>query len=120
MFLAPGEYEFSLDFETIGSWDSEGGCEDKLTVNLFTGSSCYRSVLADLQGPKAYTETLEFVTSGLVSIMIGSQVTDLPNETWNFVSAEISATPLPGAVFLLGSGLLGLVGVRRLSSSSKL
>lgn len=28
-------------------------------------------------------------------------------------SVEVSATPIPGAVWLLGSGLVGLVGIRR-------
>ncbi|RJX28645.1 MAG: PEP-CTERM sorting domain-containing protein [Desulfurivibrio sp.] len=36
-----------------------------------------------------------------------------PGAAWYTVELNTSAVPLPGAVWLLGSGLLGLVGLRR-------
>ncbi|WP_022662549.1 hypothetical protein [Paucidesulfovibrio longus] len=35
------------------------------------------------------------------------------NSDYGFHSMETTATPIPGAVWLLGSGLLGLIGLRR-------
>jgi hypothetical protein len=35
----------------------------------------------------------------------------------NFIGTEIKAVPVPAAVWLLGSGLLGLFGIRRKSIS---
>lgn len=35
------------------------------------------------------------------------------NSDYGFHSLETTATPIPGAVWLLGSGLLGLIGLRR-------
>jgi len=52
-----------------------------------------------------------------IGFMIGANVTG--DEDWNpydwsqTFQVEVAAVPLPGAVWLLGAGLVGLVGVRR-------
>jgi hypothetical protein len=44
---------------------------------------------------------------------IGTIALNLANDTLTFTGNQVSAVPLPAAVWLLGSGLLGLAGVGR-------
>jgi hypothetical protein len=87
-------------------------------------------VLMMLAGPAAnafaaYTSTNENNTIDWYNVIDGDIAT--AGDDWSFVlepgtdrysvldldRAEISAVPLPGALWLLGSGMLGLVGLRR-------
>lgn len=110
--LDPGDYLFTLDFETKGTWDGEGALEDKLSINIITDTGWFMTVLANLSGAKSYTESLTFSTNGMAMIGINADSSGA-DEKWNFVSASISPTPLPAAAILFGSGLVALVGIRK-------
>ncbi|CCH50118.1 hypothetical protein [Pseudodesulfovibrio piezophilus] len=113
--LAPGTYEFSITYTTLGTWDSESDPEDSMILSAFSDgySKYFAEAASDMSFSNTYTKTLIFtLTSVLNGIFVQSDVTGI-DEKWEFVSASINATPVPGAFWLLGSGLLGLIGLRR-------
>jgi hypothetical protein len=74
------------------------------------------SVTLDLT--KAVTQGLSFFdastysdTTGIVFTEVGSIRTNLDGTST--INAPVTATPIPPAFFLMGSGLLGMVGLRR-------
>ncbi len=58
-----------------------------------------------------YDDVVSLINSG--DIRIGMHVQSLPDAPNYSSMSVVNKTPLPGAVWLLGSGLLGLVGLRR-------
>lgn len=122
-------YEFQRYFSTdaLGSislgdaMDASYGLYDPDSVNLYI-----YSMLSDLSNqPSEFTlATLVFssldVTTALDSISPGFSLTinELGDASGNPIpftvsGTQISAIPVPAAAWLLGSGLIGLVGIRR-------
>jgi hypothetical protein len=53
-------------------------------------------------------------TSGSVQLAFtGSPTQSIDDESWGLDNVKVTAVPLPPSVLLLGTGLLGLVGLRR-------
>ena len=61
---------------------------------------------------------IEYLSFGGVRTVTGtgpqwSRTSDFPTENQGFIYADFTVVPIPGAVWLLGSGLLGVIGFRR-------
>ncbi|MBU1228496.1 MAG: VPLPA-CTERM sorting domain-containing protein [Proteobacteria bacterium] len=132
---------FNFDFNVVGSWDGmsdpntrlvdgPGGKAtwDWLTINVYKDGGLLSSFVYDdldnggntfdprKAGPNVHYESL-LALSGVYAFEAIGHMTmggdNLEAETWILNSANVTPTPLPAAVWLLGSGLLGLVGVKR-------
>ncbi len=136
---AGNTYDVSMNVLLKGTWDgisspytiitptpeNPKATLDKLIVKVLQGDTVIASNTFDdltvqskyaVDG-KAFTlDTLVPITSsGVYTIQILSAATD-KSETWGLIGASaptVAPTPVPAAVWMLGSGLLGLVGYKR-------
>ncbi|NVN90568.1 MAG: VPLPA-CTERM sorting domain-containing protein [Desulfuromonadales bacterium] len=58
-------------------------------------------------------QSLYYWSDASISGSVGQQISGLTIATNANGSTTVTATPIPAAIYLMGSGLLGLVGVRR-------
>jgi hypothetical protein len=84
-------------------------------TGIWSGSG---SVACDDPTQGLWTLTDPFGTLGVDSISLTALnnyggYSDYRNSDFGFYALETTPTPIPGAVWLLGSGLVGLVGLRR-------
>lgn len=133
---------FSFDFNVVGSWDGksdprtrltdvagEGKATwDWLTINVYKDGALYSTYTYDdidnngnsfdprLAGANIHYESLLALSGTYVFEAIGHMTMDngLEAETWVLNGANVTVTPIPAAVWLLGSGLLGITGFRRI------
>lgn len=72
-----------------------------------------------LYGENPFTFDGQFVAGNVYELMFSSHSyeSDYYNETWQF-DLTTSAVPVPAAVWLFGSGLLGLVGIAKRRKNS--
>lgn len=126
LYGAEGTSKFSVnfgvdeltDFSLTGSLDSA----------LFGGSTLYVSLLQDgikifgfdtwdflVDGVNPFNYSGQFSVGSNYELVLFSSTYDsyYYNEKWQFNLATTPAVPVPAAVWLFGSGLLGLVGVAR-------
>jgi len=135
--LTAGSNTLSFDILAKGTWDGFSNTQadkmftvDNLTVQVLKGSTVvatfnYNEI--DISGlatdnplPQMAVHLENLLTvaeSGTYTFKIISGVT-ASDESWQFTSGNVSPTPLPAAVWMLGSGVLGLVGLRRKAKSS--
>ncbi|KGK42904.1 hypothetical protein LH51_04040 [Nitrincola sp. A-D6] len=78
---------------------------DTFTSNQIVGSSAHGPISVNLIGGLVYTFMMEGTFTGV------------PTTTIQFVSAGLTETPLPAAVWLFGSVLLGGLAMRRRNKS---
>jgi len=112
-----------ISYQDYDAWNFMLAINDYLNneadVDWIGGVNHYQIPLSDMtwpDGPSAVATTYHFAGSW---IMTG--VTGYPSlasfQTVGFLTADIrphtAAVPIPGAVWLLGSGLIGLVGIRK-------
>lgn len=94
-------------------WDFGEGEEDNIATITFDNFDAQDAVVSfapffqefEWMPLKDSCPTKDYFNSIVFSIQGG--------DTLAISSVEVSPTPIPGAVWLLGSGLIGLVGVRR-------
>lgn len=134
---------FNFDFNVVGSWDGksdpntrlvdvpgEGKATwDWLTINVYKDGvlqTALSTTFDDIDnggnsfdprkaGANIHYETLLALTGVYTFEAIGHMTMDsgLEAETWKLNSANVTPTPLPAAVWMLGSGLLGFMGFKR-------
>ena len=102
---------------------------DWLTVNVYKDGVLVTTQLYDdidnggnvaggpIAGPNIHYETLLALTGVYTFEAIGHMTVDSPDkplevETWRLNAANVTPTPLPAAVWMLGSGLLGFMGFK--------
>jgi hypothetical protein len=85
-----------------------------LNQALGTTGAQFAQFWSDPDGSDANTTTLDFISLGPASASILQSI-DIPpsaSNGWLLVS-DASVVPLPAAVWLFGSGLIGLIGIAR-------
>ncbi len=114
--LTVGTYELSFWYRPRTDLDNDNGISfglwdtDSLSIlNSFGIADGKNSVVTDWT---QYTHRFSITTDG--SYTLAFAAVGLSNYRGGFLDdVQLNAVPIPGALWLLGSGLLGLVGVRR-------
>lgn len=126
-----GSYTVSFDIVAQGTWDALGNpytkptTLDTLSLQVYKGTTLvatYSFQNIDIAGKATdvplptkdvHLETLvNLADAGTYTFKLVTNVT-ASDESWQFTSGNVNPTPLPAAVWLLGSGVVGLVGLRR-------
>lgn len=121
--------QFTLKGVIDGTWDKNPvghpatlpGTDDFFKVEIYFNGSLLRTYSNDQVDRK--NDDIQWLPATLASFQVDNKpgvyafrawgaVTE-EAETWKFTSADLKPTPLPGAVWLLGSGLLGFMGFKR-------
>ena len=103
-----------LDVDAIADTTSFPGI-----VDLFEVSFLDSTTLLGLQSASFTLATLTFTADGLGTSDLSSDVINVGDAFGYTVygvqtaDAKVTATPVPGAIYLLGTGLIGLVGFGR-------
>lgn len=125
-------YDMVFNVLLQGTWDGSLDTNyttattlDKLIVSVLQGSAVIATQTfdtMDISIKQAEAGGLNFslhalvpiTTTGVYTIKVLSGAT-MPTETWGLASASgaPAATPVPAAVWMLGTGLLGLMGYKR-------
>ncbi len=103
---------FNLTSITLATLYPVDSPDNTPTSVLFTGTLANGATVS-----QAFTVT---GTSGTQTFAFGSAFNNLVSANWDqtdnafqFDNVDVTPTPIPAAAWLLGSGLLGLAGVRR-------
>lgn len=121
--LKPGSYNFSLDYMTIGGGDTDTLLEDHMVAIAEVSPDVFRTMESTLRTENLYNISLDFEVKQDMSFLndFGKLIYFVPfikvlSETtaWQATSAQItSPTPIPGAIWMLSSGLAALIGIRK-------
>jgi hypothetical protein len=101
---------------SVWSTDKTGDRQSSMAVDLDLETLFLEDILTASADGDNWVSLYLMAASDTVGICIftggaGSGIENLPTLTFDVV--DTAAVPIPGAVWLLGSGLLGLVGMRR-------
>lgn len=130
--LTKKSLEFDWNMTTYGSWDGIGNTKpdklatlDKFTIQVYKDGNLVNTFLTNTIDQSQKTDVgsqhwkyLLPNDTGVYAIKAWSDVT-ARDEKWSLDSAsfkescQTAPTPLPAAVWLLGSGLVGVMGFRR-------
>ena len=108
-------YAFSADWDLANPGGEGGGVNMDFTFYLPGFNTLQVYIPETTDGFWGIVMDTLFTSVTITDAAVGSSVREtfeIDNLTWAHVPGT-TATPIPGAVWLLGSGLFGLVGVRR-------
>lgn len=114
--LAAGTYELSFWYRPRTNTSGDNGIAYGLWGNTGPGfTSTFGTadgISSGITDWEQITHTFEITNPGDFTIAFAASGT--ANKLGGFIdNVELNAVPIPGAVWLLGSGLLGLIGIRR-------
>lgn len=127
--LAPGTDSalLTLNLQLIGNWNLSGPLtlSTKTYLDGFANGSPIPGI-AELRpsslGGGGYTVSgyipLLDTKGGLYALELASSTPGVALGAFNVVSGSVATTPIPAAFLLLGSGLVGLFGVKRVRRGS--
>ncbi|MDP3427857.1 MAG: hypothetical protein Q8S17_10845 [Humidesulfovibrio sp.] len=119
---------FTFDYIALGSWDSVAGTKvdkqftvDKFFVSIFNGvdTFTYESIIDQNEPTDMQAVHLEYLLPKIAGTYVFQAIGQMTatDEKWELTGATLGSsstpTPIPGAVWLLGSGLLGIMGFKR-------
>lgn len=130
--------QFNFDYVAKGSWDgaldknTTSATMDSMTINVYKDGALYQSYVnnavdnVDLRPVSLATQNvhLEYLLPNVSGSYIFEAIGGMTarDETWLLTGAEFAGnsapTPLPAAVWALGSGLIALVGYKRLRANA--
>lgn len=110
-----GKASESLDFDVDGIFQVFGVSDNDSNVNVLSGDNTNDDIhwegMWTIPGNDMLSITSNLDGTILVDLFTGVDVVKAGD--FVKVTLEYNAVPIPGALILLGSGLLGLVGIRR-------
>lgn len=109
-------YDFSLDITGVGSISNVGGGDSDLGNSTASGWRQFGGDLFGEIGSSVLAFSFDFIAGSGVSLLASGSYTDssfLDAPIMPSTVATVSAVPVPAAVWLFGSGLLGLIGVAK-------
>jgi len=110
--LDPGRYELSFWYCPRPGNGDGNGIEYGLWNDDFSGTYSWTVDDSNITDWTQITGTFNITDPGNYTIAFAA-IGD-PNTLGGFIDdVELNPVPIPGAVWLLGSGLLGLIGIRR-------
>jgi len=113
--LDPGTYELSFWYRPRTDVTGDNGIMYGLWDSGITGTNLFGTAdgtSSNITDWTQITHTFDITTPGDYTIAFAASGT--ANKLGGFIdNAELNTVPIPGAVWLLGSGLLGLIGIRR-------
>jgi len=104
-FLSPAIVDFFVDF---GAFDA--GSETSLSLGLEGVSYLGESATTVSGGTTSLS--LNNLAAGKYIVFIGGNGTENTNQTY-MANISVSSVPVPAAAWLMGSAMLGLLGIRR-------
>lgn len=127
------DLRFVFDYVAVGSWDSVAGTKpdkqftvDRFFVDIIAPDQTYRfESIVDQNLPADISNIhLEYLLPKISGTYVFKAIGEMTatDEKWILSGATLSGsstpTPLPGAVWMLGSGLLGLMGFKRVRKNA--
>ena len=111
MGAASNASALAIDITAMNFGTSPDQCAFDYTVNLAPGETAFGTYFTWSVNPNIPVVAV-FNQDGSAGQGVAMQVGPFPTQTPTF-QGTVSAVPVPAAVWLFGSGLLGLVGVAR-------
>ncbi len=104
----------------VSDYDSNGVFDDGCAGSCLTNIGPFSNVQSDVYwSATEYAPTTSFAWLFIMSNGVQNfNVKNVSFYGWAVQSGDVSAVPVPAAVWLFGSGLLGLVGVARRKSAN--
>ena len=124
-------FDFLLDIETgFGGYAQFKGDDGDHAFIYLNGTPIWTYALVDLDAVHSFSDDLSFAIDAFIGdtitvdmlVVAGIDfVAETPDKSANFAGSNATLTmttvnnpvPIPGAIWLFGSGFLGLVGIRR-------
>jgi len=120
-YQAIGKFGVNIDNSqnpAVGGYDpifGTAGSSTKWKWDYMMDHNTYAVSLSDIVANQVLSATYKvYVGDGNGNEILNTNNTSAATtETWNFQAPAVMPTPIPAAAWLLGSGLMGLVGLRR-------